>query len=366
MENTFTDDTVDMRELVKRYREDNSFVFYASFYEGIRTLAPEVQLEVYDALCRYGCRGEFPGRVSRAASCVLMFCLPQIEAAQSRYERACNGGGRKGVCNNPTGRRGKKNMPADYTPEQELKQELKEQTEKQNPKTQLTELQSEKQTEKTNSELNKNKQETKNRLNIEIEKEIKEEIEIKKQIQLQQQKEIETEFEKQQQEQTDTTPEPSESVADDGDARRVFIDDYFAESRLPVIERQAGSLGVTMAGYRSLVEQVLDDWEMSSQIPSPTPDERRHMLYTVRKKHEAQQSQAARRRTQASRSSASPQFTNDTLERGRRSYEERMEAERRERAEMNGHDVLRGEALAAKLDKFDLRTGQYKDTPPAA
>ena len=146
----------------------------------------------------------------------------------------------------------------------------------------------------------------------------------------------------------------------------MFIDDYFAESRLPVIERQAESLGVTMAGYRSLVEQVLDDWEMSSQIPSPTPDERRHMLYTVRKKHEAQQSQAARRRTQVSRSSASPQFTNDTLERGRRSYEERMEAERRERAEMNTRAVLRGAELKAKLDKFDLRTGQYKDTPPAA
>ncbi|MDE7473362.1 MAG: hypothetical protein K2M68_07255, partial [Muribaculaceae bacterium] len=240
--------------------------------------------------------------------------------------------------------------------EQELKHELKEQTEKQTPKTQLTELQSEKQTEKTNSELNKNKQETKNRLNIEIEKEIKEEIEIKKQEQLQ----------LQQQEQTDTTPEPSESVADDGDARRVFIDDYFAESRLSVIERQAESLGGTMAGYRSLVEQVLDDWEISSQIPSPSPDERRHMLYTVRKKHEAQQSQAARRRTQASRSSASPQFTNDTLERGRRSYEERMEAERRERAEMNTSAVLRGAELKAKLDKFDLRTGQYKDTPPAA
>ena len=36
MENTFTDDTVDMLELVKRYRADNSYVFYASLYEGIR------------------------------------------------------------------------------------------------------------------------------------------------------------------------------------------------------------------------------------------------------------------------------------------------------------------------------------------
>lgn len=36
MENTFTDDTVDMLELVKRYRTDNIYVFYASLYEGIR------------------------------------------------------------------------------------------------------------------------------------------------------------------------------------------------------------------------------------------------------------------------------------------------------------------------------------------
>ncbi|MDE6684376.1 MAG: hypothetical protein K2J94_04260 [Duncaniella sp.] len=38
MENTFTDDTVDMLELVKRYRADNSYVFYASLYEGIITI----------------------------------------------------------------------------------------------------------------------------------------------------------------------------------------------------------------------------------------------------------------------------------------------------------------------------------------
>ena len=38
MKNTFTDDTVDMLELVKRYRADNSYVFYASLYEGIITI----------------------------------------------------------------------------------------------------------------------------------------------------------------------------------------------------------------------------------------------------------------------------------------------------------------------------------------
>ncbi|MDE7386519.1 MAG: hypothetical protein K2N28_05230 [Muribaculaceae bacterium] len=290
-------------DTIADYTADNNFVFYGSFYESIRILPPDVQLEIYNALCGYGCCGEIPEGMSVVARAMFMALQPQIDASQSRYARAVSGGAPKGVCNNPNGRRGKRPKPSADNTNPET-----------NEQTQPIEKQTSEQTE-TNSETNP---EQKNKLNIELKEEIKLEDNCSRNY---------------------------------ARAREVFVEDFFTDTRMPAITRQAEALGVTVAEFRNLVGQVLDDWELNGPIPEPDNDVRRHMLNTVRRKHEAQVQQSLRRRSVSPSVipvSPAPATAHDSA------YYERIEASSKRREEMAHASFLSGEALRAKLAAFDL------------
>lgn len=302
-------------DTIADYTADNNFVFYGSFYESIRILPPDVQLEIYNALCCYGCCGGIPEGMSVVARAMFMALQPQIDASQSRYARAVSGGAPKGVCNNPNGRRGKRPEPSADKTDHQTDPETNEQTQ---PLEKQTEKQTSEQTE-TNSETNP---EQKNKLNIELKLKEKEEIKLEDNC--------------------------SRNYAR---ARSVFVDDFFTDTRMPAIARQAEALGVTVAEFRNLVEQVLDDWELNGPIPEPDNDVRRHMLNTVRRKHEAQLQRVLRRRIvspSASPMSTAPVTTHDSA------YYERIEAECKRREERAHASFLKGDALRAKLAAFDL------------
>lgn len=72
-----------------------SFVFYASFYEAIKELPEETQLELYTAICKYSLYGELPdlSPVSRALFTVIK---PNIDTATARYIASVENGKKGG------------------------------------------------------------------------------------------------------------------------------------------------------------------------------------------------------------------------------------------------------------------------------
>lgn len=70
---------------------NDGFVFFASFYEAIKELAPEDQLAVYDAICRYGLMGEEPecGGIVKA---VFKLVKPNMDANMKKREAGRRGG----------------------------------------------------------------------------------------------------------------------------------------------------------------------------------------------------------------------------------------------------------------------------------
>lgn len=71
-----------------------SFVFYASFYEAIKELPEDTQLELYGALCEYSFNDNLP-ELSPVAKAVFTVMRPNIDKAAARY-RASVENGRKG------------------------------------------------------------------------------------------------------------------------------------------------------------------------------------------------------------------------------------------------------------------------------
>lgn len=72
-----------------------SFVFYASFYEAIKELPEETQLELYTAICKYSLYGELPelSPISRALFTVIK---PNIDTATARYIASVENGKKGG------------------------------------------------------------------------------------------------------------------------------------------------------------------------------------------------------------------------------------------------------------------------------
>ena len=72
--------------------ERKSFVFYKSFYECIRGLKPEAQLEVFNAICSYEFYQkeiEFKEPISKA---VFTLMKPQLDSLNAKYLNGCKGG----------------------------------------------------------------------------------------------------------------------------------------------------------------------------------------------------------------------------------------------------------------------------------
>ena len=73
----------------------NSFVFYKSFYESIKELAPKEQAQIYNAIFEYQFYGN---EIELKGVCKSIFTLilPQLDANNKRYENGKKGGRPKG------------------------------------------------------------------------------------------------------------------------------------------------------------------------------------------------------------------------------------------------------------------------------
>lgn len=69
----------------------DGFIFYKSFYDSIKELSPEDQVQIYNAIFTYQFEGE---KIELKGICKSIFTLiiPQLEANNNRYKNGCKGG----------------------------------------------------------------------------------------------------------------------------------------------------------------------------------------------------------------------------------------------------------------------------------
>lgn len=102
--------------------ERESFIFYRSFYEAIKCMPPDVQAEIYPAICEYALFGRTPKNLSEVAKGMFTLIKPNIDVNTARYEN-----GKKGAQYGKRGGRPKKktataNGVYSLTYEQEVEQ----------------------------------------------------------------------------------------------------------------------------------------------------------------------------------------------------------------------------------------------------
>lgn len=68
-----------------------SFIFYRSFYEAIKELAPESQGRVYTAICAYVLDGDTP-KFTGIENAIWLLIKPQLDANVRKYENGAKGG----------------------------------------------------------------------------------------------------------------------------------------------------------------------------------------------------------------------------------------------------------------------------------
>ena len=83
-----------------------SFIFYRSFYEAISCMPPEVQIEIYPAICEYALFGKSPKNLSEIAKGMFALIKPNIDVNTARYEN-----GKKGAQYGKRGGRPRKPLP---------------------------------------------------------------------------------------------------------------------------------------------------------------------------------------------------------------------------------------------------------------
>lgn len=69
----------------------NSFVFYRSFYEGIKELPDEVRLQLYDVICDYSLNTTEP-QLTGTAKGMFTLIRPLIDSNNEKYQNGCKGG----------------------------------------------------------------------------------------------------------------------------------------------------------------------------------------------------------------------------------------------------------------------------------
>lgn len=87
--------------------ERESFIFYRSFYEAIKCLPAEVQVEIYPAICEYALFGRLPRNLSKVTKAVFALIKPNIDVNTARFEN-----GKKGAMYGKRGGRPKKQVTA--------------------------------------------------------------------------------------------------------------------------------------------------------------------------------------------------------------------------------------------------------------
>ena len=86
--------------------ERDSFIFYRSFYEGIKELPRDIQGEVLTAVMEYGLNGVTTENLKPIAKGMLALIKPQLDANNKRFEN-----GKKGAEHGKKGGRPKKETP---------------------------------------------------------------------------------------------------------------------------------------------------------------------------------------------------------------------------------------------------------------
>lgn len=74
-----------------------SFIFYRSFYEAIKCMPPDVQAEIYPAICEYALFGKLPKNLSEVAKGMFTLIKPNIDVNTARFENGKKGGRKKRV-----------------------------------------------------------------------------------------------------------------------------------------------------------------------------------------------------------------------------------------------------------------------------
>lgn len=74
--------------------ERESFIFYRSFYEAVRDLPKEIQIEVFTAVIEYGLYGRLPDKMKPFANGIFTLIKPSLDANTARYENGRKGGRR--------------------------------------------------------------------------------------------------------------------------------------------------------------------------------------------------------------------------------------------------------------------------------
>lgn len=75
---------------------NESFVFYKSFYEAIRKLPAENQLELYNAILQYSFTGEIPENLSEISSAMFILMKPNLDSSQRKYKSSVENGKKGG------------------------------------------------------------------------------------------------------------------------------------------------------------------------------------------------------------------------------------------------------------------------------
>ena len=73
----------------------DSFVFYRSFYESIKNLDKDIQLEIYNAMCEYSLNDKNP-ELSPIATAIFTLIKPNIDNATKRYNASVENGKKGG------------------------------------------------------------------------------------------------------------------------------------------------------------------------------------------------------------------------------------------------------------------------------
>ena len=74
----------------------DSFVFYKSFYDAIKKIPEEYQLELYNAILSYSLEGIEPNNLSPIAEAMFILIKPNIDSSQKRYEASVENGKKGG------------------------------------------------------------------------------------------------------------------------------------------------------------------------------------------------------------------------------------------------------------------------------
>ena len=76
--------------------EINGFIFYKSFYEAIKKLPTEYQVEVYNAIFEYVFTGKEPEELSAVAEAMFILIKPNIDSSQKKYNASVENGKKGG------------------------------------------------------------------------------------------------------------------------------------------------------------------------------------------------------------------------------------------------------------------------------